>query len=113
MKRRIERRITNLNKTLGGKLVRPGSLQFGIDQYSQNKNVFKKNAYLIRSIGIDHPFSDFNKTTTINITIENFQKAGLKCNEQAYIKGVIGMIKRGETNIPRIEKNLRKWCKKT
>ncbi len=109
----IKKRIVKLNKGLGGTLVRPGNLDFASDKFETEKNIYRKNAHLIRAIVVDHPFDDFNKSTATLITLREFKKEGIKCKEESYLRGIRNIAKNNETNINKIEKKLRKWCQRT
>ncbi len=109
---KLKKRIININKRLGGKLKRSGSLDFACDRIRNEKNPYKRNAYLIRAIVVDHPFSDFSKSTAIDITLKEFKKKGIRCKEESYLKGILNIAKTGESDIDKIERKLRKWCKK-
>jgi prophage maintenance system killer protein len=102
--------IIKLNKELGGSLSRPSSLDFACDY--ENKNIYKKNAWLIRAIAVDHPFTDFNKSTATITTIRNFKEQGIKCNEEKLTRGILNIARKNQTNLNKIEKMLRKCCPK-
>jgi prophage maintenance system killer protein len=104
-----KKEIIKINEQLGGYLSRPSSLDFACDL--ETKNVYKKNACLIRAIAVDHPFTDFNKSTATLVTLRNFKERSIKCNEDKLIKGVTKIAKKNITNLNKIEGMLRKWCK--
>ena len=105
-----KKEIIKINKELGGKLSRASSLDFACDM--ETKNIYKKNACLIRAIAVDHPFTDFNKSTATITTIRSFKKKGIKCNEDKLIRGVLNIAKNNITDLNKIERGLRKWCPK-
>ncbi len=105
-----KKEIIKINKELGGSLSRPASLDFACD--FKTKNVYKKNACLVRAIAVDHPFTDFNKSTATITMIRSFKRKGIKCNEDRLTRGILNMAKNNITNLNKIEKNLRKWCPK-
>lgn len=108
----IKEDIIKINKELGGKLNRPGSLDFACDNIKNEKNVYKKSAYLIRAIAIDHPFDDFNKSTATIIVLREFKKKGIKINEEAFLRTIKNIVKKNIVDLKKIEKKLRKCCQK-
>lgn len=108
----IRNKIVKINQDLGGTLVRPNSLDYACDRFKDEKSIFRKNAYLIRALVIDHPFDDFNKSTAVSITLQEFNKHGIKCKENTYLKGMVRIAKNNVSDINKIESKLRKWCKK-
>jgi prophage maintenance system killer protein len=108
----MEKEIIKVNKELGGTLVRKNSLSWACDKIKSEKSIYRKNAYLIRAIVVDHPFSDMNKSTATIITIRNFMKKKISCNEESLLRGVRNIAKNNIIDINKIEKGLRKWCQK-
>jgi len=102
--------IIKINKELGGSLNRPSSLDFACDY--ENKNIYKKNACLVRAIVVDHPFSDFNKSTATIVTIRNFKEEKIKCDEDKLGCCILNIAKNNINDLNKIEKTLRKCCPK-
>ncbi len=105
-----KKEIIKINKELGGSLSRASSLDFACDM--KTKNIYKKNACLVRAITVDHPFTDFNKSTATITTLRSFNRKGIKCNEDKLIRGILNIAKTNETDLNKIERGLRKWCPK-
>ena len=58
--------IIRINKGFGGRLRNDASMDFALEkQYNAKLGDYKKLAYLIRSVLVDHPFSDGNKRTAM------------------------------------------------
>lgn len=58
--------IIRINKGFGGHLRNDASLDFALKMQENNKlGNYKKLAYLLRAILVDHPFSDGNKRTAM------------------------------------------------
>ena len=102
--------IIKINKELGGTLINPSSLDFACD-YNSN-NFYKKHAYLIRAVAVDHPFSDFNKSTISISLLRSFKREGIKCNEDKLTRGILNIAKNNIKDLNKIERSLRKWCPK-
>ena len=108
----MKKEIIKINKELGGKLVRPSSLDFACDKIKAEKNIYRQNAYLLRAIVVDHPFDDMNKSTATIIVTRNFRKHKIKCKEKPFLKGIRNIAKNNITDLNKIERGLRKWCLK-
>ena len=108
----MKNEIITINKELGGTLVNPSSLDFAVEMAGKQKNVYRKNAYLIRAIVVDHPFSDMNKSTATIIAMRNFKKEGIVCNEESFLRGIRKIAKENITDLNKIERGLRRWCQK-
>ncbi len=102
--------IIKINKELGGKLSKTSSLDFACS--FKSKNIYKKNACLIRAIAVDHPFTDFNKSTATISTIRSFKRKGIKCDEDKLTRGILNIASKNESNLDKIERGLRKCCQK-
>mgnify|MGYP001612342557 CR=1 FL=1 len=103
--------IIKINKELGGEIINLSSLDFALK--SEEKNIYKRNALLIRAIVVDHPFSDMNKSTATISIIRNFREKGIKCKEESLFRGLEKIASKNITNLNKIERGLRKWCPKT
>jgi len=56
--------ILRVNQGFGGGLRSDSSLDYAIDiQNSKKLGIYKKLAYLMRAVLVDHPFTDGNKRT--------------------------------------------------
>lgn len=109
----MEKRIVFINKKIaGGKLINPGNLRYDLEQAKYSKNIFRKQAHITRGIMVGHAFENGNKRTTAHILIEDFGKAGFKCNEEVLSRGLQKLSSSKNNSIPLIENRLRKWFKK-
>lgn len=103
--------IIKKNKEYGGTLLSRSSLDYATEKANNEKNIYKSNAYLIRSIIVDHSFFDGNKRTATDITLERFKKHDIKCDKEKFSNGLLRIAKNEIRDIDKIEKGLRKWCK--
>lgn len=108
----IKERIIQINTNYGGKLVREGSLDFACDKITTERNIYRKCAYLVRAIVVDHPFSDYNKSTASAIVIEEMYKEGIACDEKILSKTMVKIAQENLIDIHKIEMRLRKCCHK-
>jgi len=107
-----KKKLISRNKRFGGALINKSNLDFAIDSANQEKNIYRSNAKLLRGIVSGHPFLDGNKRTTIATLTERFKNENIKCDRKAMTKGVVNIAKNRVVNINKIEKRLRRWCKK-
>lgn len=105
-----KKEIIRINKELGGSLSRSSSLDFACDRIKSEKNIYKRNACLLRAIVVDHPFDDMNKSTATIIVMKDFKKHGIKCKEEPFLRGIRKIAKNNITDLNKIEAGLRKWC---
>lgn len=111
MKFRINK-IVKLNKKHGGNLINKSNLDFAVEKANNEKNIYKRNAHIIRGIIVNHPFLDGNKRTTTEIVLEDFKRNKYKCDKRKFEKGILNIAKQNEGNLNKISKRLRKWCSK-
>jgi prophage maintenance system killer protein len=104
-------KIIELNKKFGGSVLEKGNLDFDIDQANHEKNIYKSNAYVIRAMTQGHAFFDGNKRTALTIIARRFSKEGIKCNKEKLANGLVLFAKK-KISINKIERNLKRWCKK-
>lgn len=95
---------------MGGCPLNISNLDFDLDVANHEKNIYRKNAHIIRGIVCGHAFSDGCKSTAMEITVRNFAKKNIKCNKNKMVKGLVN-IAQDKPTIKQIENRLRKWCK--
>lgn len=62
--------LIRINQGFGGNLRNNSSLDYALDAQKNNKlGNYKKLAYLLRAILVDHPFSDGNKRTAMFLSL--------------------------------------------
>ena len=96
--------LLRVNKGFGGNLRSGSSLDFAFDIINNEKiGLYRKLAYLLRAILVDHPFSDGNKRTAAFVVY-----AFLNENEREVIDNdllihhLVSIAKTNETNIENI-----------
>lgn len=105
--------ILKINKKLGGNLSRTGSLDYALDIIKHEKrNPYKKVAYLVRAIIVDHPFIDGNKRTALEVIIKELYKENIVCDIKKLTKTIVKIAKNNINSIIKIERMLRKCCQK-
>ena len=105
--------LIRINKGFGGLLRNDASIDFALEQQENTKlGEYKKLAYLIRAILVDHPFSDGNKRTAITIVLTEFQEEGIKVDKYALQRTMVNLSKTGEGDLNKIERKLRRCTRK-
>ena len=100
--------ILIVNKEFGGNLMSDSSIDFAINMQKNNKlGEYKKLAYLIRSIIVDHPFTDGNKRTAAFVALAFAEKFNKSVNKKILMKQIISIAKNNVINIRNIEWRLK------
>ncbi len=105
-------KIIKINKRHGGVPLTLSNLDFALEKANREKNPYKKSSHLIRGIVQGHPFLDGNKSTAIEVSLRIFSKHGINCNKKEFKKGILKIAQEKNTPLIKIERRLRKWCKK-
>jgi prophage maintenance system killer protein len=104
--------IIRTNAIYGGRPIAGDSLDYAIEKANEEKNFYKKLAYLVRSMTSDHTFIDGNKRTAITIVLAEFEEEGINVNEKMLTKTIINLASTGEGNLNIIERKLRRCSRK-
>lgn len=104
--------IIKTNEKFGGKLIRKNSLDYAVERANEEKNFYRKLAYLTRSMTSDHSFLDGNKRTAITIILSEFEEQEIRVNKIMLEKTILNLAKTGEGNIQIIERRLRRCSRK-
>ena len=100
--------LLRINKGFGGNLRSDSSLDYAIDIQTNNKlGEYKKLAYLLRVILVDHPFSDGNKRTATFIVLNFAEQNKKQVERELLIQQIISIAKQNINNIRNIEQRLR------
>lgn len=103
--------IIKINEKYDGSPLNIHNLEFDLDMANKEKNIYTSNAHIIRGIICGHSFLDGCKSTALEITIKRFYKNNIKCDEKKLSKFFL-KIAINNYSIEKIEKGLRKICKK-
>lgn len=100
--------IIRINHGFGGSLRSDSSLDFAFDRIeSQKLGDYKKLAYLLRAILVDHPFSDGNKRTAMFVSLAFAEEYKKQIDKDLLLHQIISIAKKNLTNIRRIEWRLK------
>ncbi|MBU1136368.1 MAG: Fic family protein [Nanoarchaeota archaeon] len=100
--------LLRINKGFGGSLRSDASLDFAIRMQENEKlGEYKKLAYLMRAILVDHPFIDANKRTAMFLIFGFAEKNKKQVNRELLIHHLVSIAKKNEINIKNIEWRLK------
>ena len=100
--------LLRINKGFGGELRSDSSIDFAIEIQENNKlGEYKKLAYLMRAIIVDHPFSDANKRTAMYLTLKFADENKKQVDRDLLLHHIISIAKQNETNVINIERRLK------
>jgi prophage maintenance system killer protein len=96
----------------GGNLRSSSSLDFALEKQEDKKlGEYKKLAYLLRAILVDHPFSDGNKKTAMFVAF-NFADQIHKIVDEDLLKHhILSIASKNITNIRVIEERMKNAIK--
>ena len=96
--------LLRINKGFGGNLRTESSIDFAFHRIEDKKlGPYKKIAYLLRAILVDHPFSDGNKRTATFICLAFANKHNKEVNRELLIHHIISIAKNNIQEIRNIE----------
>jgi prophage maintenance system killer protein len=104
--------LLRINKGFGGNLRSDSSLDFAFERIESKKiGIYKKLAYLMRAILVDHPFSDGNKRTATFVAFAFAEENEFEVDRELLLHHVISIAKNNENNIKNIEWRLKSSIK--
>jgi prophage maintenance system killer protein len=104
--------IVRINSGFGGQLRNDASLEFAIQQQDNAKlGEYKKLAYLVRAILVDHPFSDGNKRTAMFIMLAFADEYKKEADTELIKHHVLSIASKNITQIRAIEERLKNAIK--
>lgn len=104
--------LIRTNKVFGGSLKSKNSLDYGVERANEEKNVYRKLSYIVRSMTSDHAFWDGNKRTAIVSVLSEFEDEGIKCDERKLTVLMVKLAKENTSDINKIEKELRRCSRR-
>jgi len=92
--------LLRVNLGFGGGLRNDASLDFAIDKQEDSKlGSYKKLAYLLRAILVDHPFSDGNKRTASFLCMAFASEENLQADNELLTHQIVSIAKKNITDI--------------
>ena len=100
--------IIRINKGFGGSLRNDASIDYALEKQGDKKlGKYKKLAYLLRAILVDHPFSDGNKRTAAYIALVFTNEYNKQIDNELLTHQILAIAKENITNIRQIEWRLK------
>lgn len=104
--------LIRINAGFGGHLRNDASLDFALQQQDNNKiGEYKKLAYLIRAILVDHPFSDGNKRTATYLAFAFSNEYNKQIDNELLAHQMLSIASKNITEIRAIEERLKNAIK--
>ena len=105
--------IVRIARGFGGNLRNSSSLDFALEKQNDRKlGEYKKLAFLLRAILVDHPFSDGNKKTAAFIALAFAEQNKKQVDEELMKHHILSIASKNIIEIRAIEermKNAIKW----
>lgn len=100
--------IIRIGKGFGGELRNDASIDFALEKQENTKlGEYKKLAYLIRAIVIDHPFTDGNKKTAAYVVFVFAEQFNKQVDLELIKEQMISIASNNVNSIRAIEERLR------
>lgn len=104
--------IIRIAKDFDGHLRSSSSLDFALEKQKEAKlGDYKKLAYLMRAILVDHPFSDGNKKTANFIALAFAEENNKIIDKDLLLHHILSIASKNITNIRAIEERLKNAIK--
>jgi len=96
--------LIRINRGFGGNLRSDSSLDYAIEMQNNNKlGDYKKLAYLLRAILVNHPFSDGNKRTAMFLCLNFAEESKKQIDRDLLLEQIISIAKKNIIEIRNIE----------
>jgi Fic/DOC family len=100
--------LLRINRGFGGGLRNDSSLDFAFDVQANKKiGPYKKLAYLLRAILVDHPFTDGNKRTAMFLSLAFSSEQRKKVDRDLLLHQIVSIAKKNIVDIRNIADRLR------
>jgi death-on-curing family protein len=105
--------IVRIASGFGGVLRNPSSLDFALEKQEEKKlGEYKKLAYLLRAILVDHPFSDGNKKTAMYVVLSFAEQFGKVISDRELVQEqILSIARKNVTSIRAIEERIKNVIK--
>ena len=107
-----KKELLRINHGFGGNLRSHSSLDYAIDKLKDKKiGKYKKLAYLLRAILVDHSFSDGNKRTAAYVSLSFVHDMKKQVDRELLIRHLVSIAKQNIQDIRKIERRLKNAIK--
>lgn len=100
--------IIRIARGFNGVLRNASSLEFALEKQEENKlGEYKKLAYLLRAILVDHPFSDGKNKTAMFVALAFAEEQKKKVDEDLLKHHILSIASKNITEIRSIEERMK------
>ncbi len=101
--------IIRINQEIGesGQFSNESSLDYALQTAKSRKSWLYELSHIVRSILVDHVFTDGNKRTALALMLTYFDYHGVECDKQRMVEIVHKVAKKNLTNVMRIMKEVK------
>jgi len=100
--------LLRINRGFGGNIRSGSSIDYAIDMQKEKRiGEYKKLAYLLRAVLVDHPFSDGNKRTAMFIALAFAEENKKQVDRELLLHHIVSIAKQNITDIRNIEWRLK------
>ena len=100
--------IVRIGEAFNGNIRNHSSLDFALEMQNNNKlGEYKKLAYLMRAILVDHPFNDGNKKTAMFVAFVFANEYNKKVDEELLKHHILSIASKNIIEIRAIEERLK------
>ncbi len=100
--------LLRINSGFRGTRRSDSSIDFALDMQENPKlGEYKKLAYLMRAIIVDHPFSDANKRTAMYLALKFAEENKKQIDRDLLLHHIVSIARNNETEIRNIERRLK------
>src|SRR3990167_6501700 len=104
--------IVRIGGGFGGILRNPSSLEYALEMQNDKKlGEYKKLAYLLRAILVDHPFSDGNKKTAMYVAFAFADESKKQDDTELLKHHILSIASKNITNIRIISERIKNAIK--
>jgi len=104
--------IVRIAKGFDGNLRNSSSLEFALDKQEDKKfGEYKKLAYILRAILVDHPFSDGNKKTAMFVAFAFVEEFNKKVDDELLKHHILSIASKNLIEIRAIEERMKNAIK--
>ena len=104
--------LIRINQGFGGNLRNDSSLDYALEMQKNNKlGNYKKLAYLLRAILVDHPFSDGNKRTAMFLCLSFAEETKKQIDRDLLPEQIVSIAKNNINEIRNIEWRIKSCIK--
>lgn len=104
----VKEELLRINEGFGGEIISDSSIDFALEkQKDELIGEYKKLAYLMRAIIVDHPFSDANKRTAMYFALKFAEENNKQVDRDLLLHHIVAIAKNNMNEILNIERRMK------